>query len=186
MPEIVLIAALAERSRVIGRGLDLPWHLPGDLRRFKAITTGEVLVMGRRTFESLVHQMSARGPVGADGPLPGRRIVVVSRRGALAGHPAVEVYAAIDAALGALGGVPRVFIGGGGEVYAQTLARADRLELTLVAGEHEGDVFFPPYEHLVGPVFTETWSEAHAAEPARGERLARPAYRFATYRRVGA
>ncbi|MEO1728387.1 MAG: dihydrofolate reductase, partial [Bacteroidota bacterium] len=75
-PEIVLIAALAERDRLIGDGLDLPWHIPADLKRFKRLTVGHPLVMGRRTFESLVHQFG--------GPLPKRANVVLTRDAAKA------------------------------------------------------------------------------------------------------
>ncbi|QXD15081.1 dihydrofolate reductase [Rhodocaloribacter litoris] len=162
-PEIVLIAALAERNRVIGRGMELPWHLPEDLRRFKRLTLGHPLVMGRRTFESLVHQFG--------GPLPGRRNVVVSTGAAWPQYPEVEVYRSLREALAALEDEPRIFIGGGGTVYAQCLPLADRLELTLVAGDYTGDAFFPPYEHLVGPVFEKV------AEDRRS------GFRFVTYRR---
>lgn len=169
MPEIVLIAAVARENRVIGDGMELPWHLPADLRHFKRLTRGETLLMGRRTYESILHQFG--------GPLPERRMVVVTRRGALPEHPEAEVYPSLDAALEALADLPRVFIGGGGEIYRQMLPEADRLELTLVEGSHEGDTFFPPFEPLVGPVFEETWSEAH---PAEGDK---PAFRFVRYER---
>jgi dihydrofolate reductase len=180
-PELVLVAALGRANRVIGRGLDLPWHLPADLRHFKRLTMGETLLMGRRTFEALLHQFGAKAPGAL--PLPGRRFAVVSRRGHLpgAGHPDVALYPSIEAALDALAALPRVVVAGGGEIYAQTLPRADRLELTLVEGAPEGDVFFPSYEHLVGPVFEETHRAVHPAEDGR------PAFAFVTYvRRVGA
>lgn len=162
-PEIVLIAAVAEANRVIGRGMDLPWHLPGDLKRFKRLTLGHPLVMGRRTFESLVHQFG--------GPLPGRRNVVLTTRGPLPGYPDVETYASLPAALAALREAERIFIGGGGAVYAAALPLADRLELTLVEGHYEGDAFFPPYEHLLGTRFALVGEEPHDG------------YRFVTYRR---
>ncbi|RMF62848.1 MAG: dihydrofolate reductase [Bacteroidetes bacterium] len=163
-PEIVLIAALAEENRVIGRDLSLPWHLPEDLRRFERLTMGHPLVMGRRTFDSLLHQFG--------GPLPGRRNVVVSTRSDLDLPPGVERYAALEAALQALRDQPRIFIGGGGTIYAQCLPVADRLELTLVEGRYEGDAFFPPYEHLIGSVFEKTAEERHEG------------FRFVTYRRT--
>ncbi len=162
-PEIVLIAALAEKNRVIGREGRLPWHLPEDLRRFKRLTMGHPLLMGRKTFESLLEQFG--------GPLPGRRHLVLSRTRTYPDLANVEVYPSVEAALAAVGTVPRLFIAGGANVYAQFLPRADRLELTLVEGNYEGDTFFPPYESLIGPIFEEVAVESH------------PGFRFVTYRR---
>lgn len=169
-PRLTLVAALAARNRVIGRGDQLPWHIPADLRHFKRLTMGRTLLVGRKTYESILAQFG--------GPLPGREMVVLSRRGPLPGAPDVPVYGSIDAALEALSHLERVVVAGGGEVYAQTLERADRLELTLVGGDHAGDAFFPPYRHLVGSVFEEVWSEGHAAEGGR------PAFRFVRYERA--
>lgn len=162
--EIVVIAAVAEKNRVIGRGMDLPWRIPEDLKRFKQLTTGHVLLMGRRTFESIVHQFG--------GPLPRRRNVVLTSHGSLPAHPEIETYPSIDAAMAALSGEDVVFIGGGAAIYEQFLPKADRLELTLVEGDYEGDTFFPPYEHLVGTTFRVAHEEA------------RPGYRFVTYERM--
>ena len=176
MAEIVLIAAVAEKNRVIGRGLDLPWRIPADLRRFKALTLGHPLIMGHRTFESLVHQFG--------GPLKGRDNVVLSRHPVHTDHTNVHVYASLEEALDAFADRERVFLGGGASVYAAALGAgggsvlADRLELTLVEGDFEGDVFFPPYAHLVeGPeaVFARVASERHEAEGAV------PAFRFETF-----
>lgn len=166
MPTIVLIAAVAEANRVIGDGMKLPWHLPADLKRFKRLTTGRPLLMGRRTFESIVHQFG--------GPLPNRRLVVLTSRGALPGFPDVEAYPSIAAATAALADEPLVYIGGGAEVYRQFLPEADRLELTLVEGAYDGDTFFPPFEHLVGDVFAVAQVDA------------REGFRFVTYERVAA
>jgi dihydrofolate reductase len=164
MPELVIIAAVAEENRVIGRDRDLPWHLPEDLQRFKRLTTGHPLLMGRRTFESIVHQFG--------GPLPNRRMVVLTSQGPFADHPEVETYGSIDAAMAALADADTVFVGGGEAVYQQFLPRADRLELTLVEGSYEGDTYFPPFEHLVGEAF-----EATAVDEREG-------FRFVTYERV--
>ncbi len=169
MPEIVLIAAVAEANRVIGKGKELPWHLPADLKHFKRLTRGETLLMGRKTYESILHQFG--------GPLPERRMVVVTTKGALPAHPEAEVYASIEAAMEALQHLPRVFIGGGGEIYRQFLPQADRLELTLIEGDFDGDTYFPDFMPLVGPVFAETWSERHPAEAGY------PAFRFVRYER---
>ena len=145
MPELVIIAAVAEADRLIGKGLDLPWRLSEDLKRFKRLTMGHPLVMGRRTFESLVHQFN--------GPLPGRRLVVLTAQDGFPDYPDIETYPSIEAALAALTDAERVFIGGGAEIYKQFLPLADRMELTLVEGHYEGDTFFPPFEHLVGDIF---------------------------------
>jgi dihydrofolate reductase len=162
--EIVLIAAVADENRVIGKDKDLPWHIPEDLKHFKRLTTGHPLLMGRRTFESIVHQFG--------GPLPDRRTVVLTTKGELPEYPDVEAYASIDAALEALEGEDTVFIGGGEAVYEQFLPRADRLELTLVEGDYEGDTYFPEYEHLVGDTF-----EITRDDPRDG-------FRFVTFERA--
>ncbi len=163
-PEIVIIAALAEKNRVIGKDLDLPWHISEDLKRFKSLTSGHPLLMGRRTFESLVHQFG--------GPLPNRRNVVLTSRDGLDDYPDVETYPNIEAALDGLSGAERIFIGGGGNVYEQFIDRADRLELTIIEGDYNGDTFFPPYEHLIGELY----------EPVAVEN--RDGYRFVTYDRI--
>ena len=171
IPELVLVAALSAKNRVIGRGDQLPWHIPADLQHFKRLTLGETLLVGRKTYESILAQFG--------GPLPGRDMAVLSRRGPMTSAPNVPMYPSIDEALSALSHLERVVIAGGGEVYAQTVERADRLELTLVGGEHEGDAFFPPFRHLVGSTFGEVWSEGHIAEGGR------PAFRFVRYERIG-
>lgn len=179
MAEIVLIAALAETDRVIGRGLDLPWRIPADLRRFKRLTTGHPLVMGRRTFASLVHQFG--------GPLPGRPHAVLTRhpeavRTLADGHPAVRFFPSLDDALAAHADAAQIFVAGGGDVYAEALGRTpplpDRLELTLVEGTFEGDTHFPPYEHLLGTAYRLAASERHAPE---GDT---PGFRFETWVRT--
>jgi dihydrofolate reductase len=179
MPELVVIAAVAEApgtpaDRLIGDGLDLPWHLPADLRRFKALTLGHPLVMGRRTFESLLHQFG--------GPLPGRENVVLTRHSTRVDHPGIHVYGSLADALDAFADRERVFVGGGAGVYGSVLddepPQADRLELTLVEGAFEGDTYFPPYRHLLdenGGPFRLAERERHEAEGGR------PAFRFDTY-----
>ena len=164
-PEIVLIAALAEENRVIGRDGDLPWHLPEDLKRFKRLTLGHPVLMGRKTFESIVERLG--------GPLPGRRSVVLTSRSGLYDHPDVVVCSSLDEARAAVEGEEVVFVAGGASVYEQTLPLAHRLELTLVEGAWEGDAEFPAYEHLVGSDFA-----VQTEEPGEG-------YRFVTLERVG-
>ena len=122
---IALVVAYS-RNRVIGRDGGLPWHLPTDLRRFKELTTGGTVVMGRRTWDSIPERFR---------PLPGRRNIVVSRNGV----DAPEVARSLDEALE---GGDR-FVIGGGEIYAQALARADRIHATEVDAVVDGDVLFP-------------------------------------------
>jgi len=164
MPELVIIAAIAEENRVIGRDHELPWHIPEDLERFQRLTTGHPLLVGRRTFESIVHQFG--------GPLPDRRMVVLTSTNSLPSYPEIETYSSIASALGALSDEDVVFIGGGATVYEAFLPHADRLELTLVEGHYEGDTYFPPFEHLVGTVFEPTTIEEHDG------------FRFVTYERM--
>ncbi len=144
-PELVLVAAVAEENRVIGDGRDLPWHLPEDLRHFKRLTLGHPLVMGRRTFESILHQFG--------GPLPQRENVVLTRHPVRVEHAGIHVYSSLDAALEAFADRDQICIGGGATIYEQTLPLADRLELTLVEGTYHGDTVFPPFEHLLGTTF---------------------------------
>ena len=189
-PTLTVIAAVAEApghpsDRLIGDGMELPWHLPADLRRFKALTLGHPLVMGRRTYESLVHQFG--------GPLPGRTSVVLSRRPeAVEPPPGGFAAGSLDEALAEIAarGVPgaeHVFIGGGADVYGAVLGAggdaplADRLELTLVEGEFSGDTYFPPFRHLLadaGGPYRLGASERHPPESGR------PAFRFETYERT--
>jgi dihydrofolate reductase len=159
-PEIVIVAAVGAENRVIGKGLQLPWHIPEDLKHFKRLTLGHPMIMGRRTFQSLVEQFG--------GPLKGRRHLVVTRNPDYSSDQA-EVFSSPDEALAAAGDVELIVIAGGATVYEQFLERADRMELTLVEGDHDGDVFFPKYEHLVGTRY----------RIARDEQ--RDGFRFVTY-----
>lgn len=144
---VTLIAALA-RDGVIGRDGGLPWRLPADLRRFKERTLGHAVVMGRRTYESIGR------------PLPGRRNLVLSRRGSFT-PPGVEVFPSLSDALSAAGDAERVFVIGGAAVYAAALPLADRLELTLVDGSFDGDVRFPPFDE---DAWVEIEREPHAPD----------------------
>ncbi|MBI3786701.1 MAG: dihydrofolate reductase [Ignavibacteriales bacterium] len=141
--KLIIIAAIS-RNRVIGKDGKLPWHISDDLKRFKQLTTGHTILMGRKTFESLARS------------LPNRRNVVLSTKEI----PGVETYHTLAHALQALENEDRVFVIGGGEVFTQTLEQADMLYLTLVDQEVAGDTFFPPYEHLIGTVYKLTNKEA--------------------------
>ncbi|MBY5981638.1 type 3 dihydrofolate reductase [Ferrimonas balearica] len=131
---IALIACMA-RNRVIGKDNQMPWHLPADLKHFKAVTLGKPVVMGRRTFESIGR------------PLPGRHNIVITRQADYAPE-GVTVVASIEAAIAAAGAVEELMIIGGGELYAAMLPRADRLYITDVDLDVEGDTHFPDYQAL--------------------------------------
>jgi dihydrofolate reductase len=124
---IAIIAAVAQNG-VIGVANQMPWRIPEDLKRFKALTMGHTLVMGRKTFDSIGR------------PLPGRKTIVITRDRAWA-REGVTVAGTIDEALAMAEG--EVYVAGGGEIYAQTLSRADRLYLTHVEQAYEGDARFP-------------------------------------------
>jgi dihydrofolate reductase len=130
MTEIVLVAAMA-RDRVIGRAGGMPWHLPADLKHFKAVTSGHPVVMGRRTYESIGR------------PLPNRLNIVVSRSAPSLPED-VLVASSLDEAI-ERADADRVMVIGGGEIYRQALPRADRLELTLIDAVIPGDTRFPDF-----------------------------------------
>jgi dihydrofolate reductase len=130
---VALVAALA-RNRVIGRRNELPWRLPEDLRRFKTLTMGHPVVMGRKTHESIL------GAIGR--PLPGRLSIVVTRSPDYAA-PGCVVATSLEAALAAAGAAEDIFVIGGAEIYRAALARADRLHLTEIDADYEGDAWFP-------------------------------------------
>lgn len=153
--DLFLIVAAA-RNGVIGIDGRLPWHLPADLRRFKALTMGKPMVMGRKTFDSL------------PGLLPGRRHIVLTRDGDWSAAGA-ERADSLAAAL-ALAGPGEVAVIGGAEIFALALPHARRLELTEVAADVAGDTVMPP----AGPGWRETARETH--DPS-GER---PGYAFVT------
>ncbi|OGU11524.1 MAG: dihydrofolate reductase [Geobacteraceae bacterium GWC2_58_44] len=126
---ISLMAAMSE-NRVIGRQGKLPWHIPADLARFKSITMGHAVLMGRRTFESIGR------------PLPGRRSIVLTRtRREIEG---CEVAPSLQEAIAAAEGDEEIFIIGGSEVFREALPLCQRIYLTIVHGSYQGDVYFPP------------------------------------------
>jgi dihydrofolate reductase len=124
------IAAMS-LNRVIGNGNKIPWHLPEDFKWFKATTTGHIIVMGRKTFESIGK------------PLPNRETIVLSR--STFSHPGVRTIASLDE-LRAVAADRQVFICGGAQIYEQALPLCSELFLTLVKREVEGDTFFPRFE----------------------------------------
>lgn len=130
MQTYIAIAAMSE-NRVIGAGNRIPWHLPEDFKFFKNTTMGHVLVMGRKTFESIGR------------PLPGRDTIVLSRSGF--SHPGVRTITSLEQ-LEALVEGRRVFVCGGADVYRQALPACDELFLSHVKRTVAGDAFFPPFE----------------------------------------
>ena len=162
-PRICLIAALAE-NRVIGRNNALPWHLPADLKRFKALTTGHPVVMGRKTHESIGR------------PLPGRRNLVITRNRDYSA-PGCEIVHSLDEAISACRGAGKIFIIGGAELYRESLPRAHCLEFTEIRAEFEGDAAFPEFSR---DQWRETGREIHSDETGIPFR-----YDFARYERIG-
>ncbi|MDE2835123.1 MAG: dihydrofolate reductase [Bacteroidota bacterium] len=142
------MAAVAKKNRCIGKDMGVPWHIPEDLGRFKRLTMGQPVIMGRCTFYSVINQLGR--------PLPARRSLVLTRRGPLADYPQIETFVSLEDALAAAEEEESVFIIGGGQVYAESLTLADRMELTIVDGSWEGDTFFPEYEHLLDADFERT------------------------------
>lgn len=130
--KIALIAAMAN-NRVIGKDNQMPWHLPEDLRHFKAMTFGKPIVMGRKTFDSIGR------------PLPGRHNIVISRQEGLAieGTTCVNSFAA---AMKAAGDVEELVVIGGGQLYEATLPLADKLYLTEISLDVDGDTHFPEWD----------------------------------------
>lgn len=164
-----LIAALAE-NRVIGIDNQMPWHLPGDFRYFKATTLGKPIIMGRKTWDSLGR------------PLPGRLNLVVSRQTGLTLEGA-EVFATLEEAIERADawareeGAEELMLIGGAQLYELGLAQADRLYLTRVGLDPDGDAFFPEIDESA-------WRMTSSAEhPASAET---PFYAFEVWERRGA
>lgn len=132
MPEIIIIAAVA-KNRVIGRDNQLIWNIPEDMAHFKALTQGQTVLMGRKTWESLPPRFR---------PLPGRRNIVISRQAEFAA-PGAELANSLEAGLALAASDALVFIIGGAEIYQQAMAIANRLEITEVDLNPEGDSWFP-------------------------------------------
>ncbi len=153
--ELSLIVAMA-KNRAIGRNNELPWHLPDDLKYFKSVTMGKPIVMGRKTFDSIGR------------PLPGRLNIVITRNSEWQ-HPGVTVASSLQEALcmaaedeGATGSHTsrEVMVIGGEQIYRTAIDRADRLYITRVQTEVDGDAFFPEYDES-------QWFEVARQEPEK-------------------
>ena len=163
-PRPVTLVVARAANGVIGRGGGLPWHIPADLKRFKALTMGSVMIMGRRTFDSL------------PGLLPGRRHIVLTRDTQWSA-PGAEVAHNIDQALELAGDAP-VSVIGGAEIFAMFMPLATRIELTEVLADIDGDTV------MADPRSGASWNETHREEhPAQGET---PPFRFVTLERTSA
>ncbi|MFT5128988.1 MAG: dihydrofolate reductase [Rhodothermales bacterium] len=156
---ITIIAALA-RNRVIGRDNDLPWRISQDLKRFKALTTGHSIVMGRRTWDSIGF------------PLPKRHSIVLTRDAEFAAPGATVVHSLEDAIAAAPEGT-NVFIIGGAEIYQLALAEATHLELTHVDADVDGDTYFPELD----------WADWREVSSEPGPDDAPLPFRFVSYKR---
>ncbi len=142
--KLAIIAAVS-KNRIIGYKGKLPWHISEDLKRFKKLTTGNTVLMGRKTFESIGKS------------LPNRRNVVLSSKQI----PGIETFPTLAQALEALEKEEKVFVIGGGELFMQLIDHADELFLTLVDQTIIGDTFFPPYAHLIGERYILVSREEH-------------------------
>ena len=159
-PVVSIIVAL-DSAGLIGRQGRLPWHLPEDLKHFRRTTLGHPVVMGRKTFEGLPR------------PLDGRRMVVMSRGADFRAPEGVGVARSVSEALSSAMG-EELFVAGGREVYAEFLPLADRLYVTMVDGEHQGDTSFPALD----------WREWALTEERRGEGVKTPGVLFRLYHRI--
>ena len=162
-PNIAIIAAMAS-NRIIGKQGALPWHLPEDLKRFKELTTGHPVIMGRKTHESILSSLGR--------PLPNRRSIVVTRS---ATYRAIgcEVVSSLALAIALVDG-QQAFVIGGAEIYALALPLADSMFLTEIDATYEGDARFPEFDK----------SEWMETERENGVSAARLAYSFVRYRRM--
>jgi dihydrofolate reductase len=161
MPELALIVAVA-RNGVIGRDGTLPWKFPQDLRRFRALTMGHALIMGRRTWESLPHA------------LPGRQNIVVTRQRTFAGRGATVAHS-LDHALRQVSQPAPAFCIGGGELFRDALPRATLAHVTQIDAVFDGDATFPA---LDAREWRETERESHAFDATLGF-----GYAFVTFKR---
>lgn len=161
MSRIALIASVA-RNGAIGKGNDLLWREPLDQQHFRRTTMGCPVVMGRRTWESLPARFR---------PLPGRTNIVVTRNASWRAEGA-QMASSLDSALALVSDAPKVFVIGGGELYAAAMPLADELVLTEVDAVFEADTFFPPYADRFVEVARETQRDASGVR-----------YAFVTYQR---
>ncbi len=160
---ITIIAAIGKNGE-LGKNNDLIWHLPNDLKRFKKITLGHHVIMGRKTFESLGK------------PLPNRKTIIITRNTDFNVDDCTIVNS-LKAALKAAATDPNPYILGGAEIYHQAINIADRLDLTLVDANFEADAFFPKID-------TSLWKET-SRQDFKADENHQYNYSFVTYKKVG-
>lgn len=148
--KICIVVAISRKRRAIGNKGKLLWHIPDDMKRFKRLTMGHPVIMGRKTFESILDYSGGK-------PLSGRTNIVITRDTTYA-HEGVTVVHSLQDALKEARELDtkEIHIGGGSEIYAQVLPLVDRLYLTIVDDEPEADAFFPDYSEFTKIVETET------------------------------
>jgi dihydrofolate reductase len=159
---IISIIAAMDRNRLIGNNNELPWHLPADLAHFKKITLNKPILMGRKTYESIGR------------PLPGRQNIVISRNKDLK-IEGVTVVNTLEGAIESLKDVDELIVVGGSIIYELMLPRAQRMYLSYVDGEFEGDAWFPEFDETQWDV-----AESVVQEP---DEINRYGCRFVTYER---
>lgn len=163
MKELLLIAAAGQQNELGLKG-DLPWHLPDDFKRFKALTTGHPMIMGRKTFDTF------------PSPLPKREHIIITRdRAYRADHPGCRVVHSLQEAIRATAASPKVYVIGGGEIYRQALPHASGVELTRVHGSFPADTYFPELDE-------NSWELVASSHHPADERHAY-SFTYETYRR---
>ncbi len=164
MKRLIIIAAAAENN-ALGKDNDLVWHLPDDFKRFKRLTSGHKIIMGRKTLESFPK------------PLPDREHIVITRHENYEPKFPCTVVHSIDEAIGLVGGHETAFIIGGGEIYRQSMSLATGIELTRVHGIFEADTFFPEIDETHWELVNE---EFHPKDDRH-----QYSFTYLTYRRKG-
>jgi dihydrofolate reductase len=162
-PRISIIAAIG-RNRVLGKDNRLLWNIPADLKRFKALTLGHPIIMGRKTYDSILETLGK--------PLPGRTSIVVTRQPLIEEEryhrseyaESVEFASSLEEAIEKAKEAPgseEIFLGGGGQIYGEAMPLVDKLYLTLIEDDKEGDSYFPAYETEFPKVM---FDESHECE----------------------
>lgn len=161
-PTITMVAALT-RNHVIGKNNDLPWRLPADLAHFKRLTLGKPIILGRKNYQSIGR------------PLPGRHNIVITRDRTFSADGVTVVHSPADA-LRAAGNVDEVMIIGGADIYRQFLPQADRLHLTWIEADIDGDTYFPDFS-------TFNWQRSASEQRPADDNNPHP-MTFETYQRL--
>jgi dihydrofolate reductase len=159
--KLILGPAAVAQNGVIGSHNALPWYIPEDLKNFKKLTMGKTVLMGKNTYDSIINRLGK--------PLPGRKSVVISRQTDLVLPPEVLLFHDLPSALEALKETDEVWVIGGGQIYSQLIDKADKMVLTEVHKEVDGDVLFP------------NWNKADWKETSREDH---PEFSFVEYEKI--